>query len=186
MGRIILVRHGQTTWNRARIFRGRANVRLSELGRREAQCAAEALRDVPLRAVYCSPLLRAKETAEILAAPHRLPVIPDPAFLDVDFGDWTEFFESEIERRFRKEYETWRQTPHLMRFPRGENLEEVRLRAAARFRELAAAHAEEHVAVVSHRVALKLLLCEMKGLDNSHFNEMRIATCGIFTGNATL
>ena len=62
MGRIYLVRHGQTAWNKARIFRGRADVPLNEQGRREAACAAEALRAVPLTCVYTSPLSRARET----------------------------------------------------------------------------------------------------------------------------
>ena len=179
MTTIFLVRHGQTTWNRARIFRGRAEVRLSELGRKEAECVARSLADAPIRQVYTSPLHRARETADIVAEPHGAEVIPDPAFIDIDFGGWTEFWEFEVERRFPKEYELWRTAPHLVRFPRGESLDDVRRRAVARLYELAAARKDEQIALVSHRVVLKLLLCEARGLDNTHFNEMRVATGAI-------
>ena len=179
MGQIYLVRHGQTAWNKARIFRGRTDVQLNEQGRREAVCAARALRDVPLACVYTSPLSRARETAENIARLHGVSVCAEPAFVDIDYGRWTEYWDMEVRRKFRDQHELWERSPERMRFPGGESLQDVRARAVPRLGELAKRHGAEAVAMVSHRVVLKLLLCEAKGLDNSHFWDIRLDTAAI-------
>ncbi len=179
MGQIYLVRHGQTAWNRARIFRGRRDVRLNEQGRREALCAAQALRDVPFKRLYCSPLSRARDTAEILADGRGIRVVPDAAFTDLDYGEWTEYWDIEARRKFRELYHLWETSPHRVRFPGGESLEEVRRRAVQRLLEIAERHARETIGLVSHRVVLKLLLCQAKGRPNSTFWEIHLDTGAI-------
>jgi broad specificity phosphatase PhoE len=179
LGQIYLVRHGATAWNRAKIFRGRRDVPLDERGRLEAACAARALREVPLAAIYSSPLSRARDTAEAIAAGRGLTVIADEAFTDIDYGEWTEYWDIEARRKFGDQYRQWKESPHLVKFPGGESLDDVRRRAAPRLMELARRHPEGAIALVSHRVVLKLLLCEAKGLDNSHFWEVRLDTGAI-------
>ena len=179
MGRIYLVRHGQTAWNKARIFRGRRDVRLNEQGRREAARSAQALRDVNFKCLYASPLSRARETAEIIAAGRDLEIIPDSAFTDIDYGEWTEYWDVEARRKFGDQYKLWEDSPHLMKFPGGESLEDVRRRSVSRLMGLAEQHAGEIIGVVSHRAVLKVLLCEAKGLDNSHFWKVPLDTCAI-------
>ena len=179
MGQIYLVRHGETAWNKAKIFRGRRDIPLDEQGRLEAACAARALREIPLAAIYSSPLSRARETAETIAATRGLAVSADEAFTDIDFGEWTEYWDTEARRKFADQYRQWKQSPHLVKFPGGESLDDVRRRAAPRLMELARQHADATIALVSHRVVLKLLLCEAKGLDNSHFWEIRLDTGAI-------
>lgn len=189
MGRIYLVRHGETAWNKAKIFRGRRDIPLNEQGRREAACAAGALRRVSLAAVYSSPLSRARETAEMVAAGRGLAVIVDAAFTDIDYGEWTEYWDIEARWKFGDQYRQWKERPHLVKFAGGESLDEVRRRAAPRLRELALENPEGTIALVSHRVVLKLLLCEAKGLDNSHFWEVRLDTGAVSVleyGNGTL
>lgn len=176
MGRIYFVRHGQTAWNKAKIFRGRRDIPLDEQGRLEAACAARALCGVSLAAVYSSPLSRARETAEAIAAGHGLAVIVDEAFTDIDYGEWTEYWDIEARRKFGGQYRQWKESPHRVKFPGGESLDDVRRRAAPRLMELARRHPEGAIALVSHRVVLKLLLCEAKGLDNSHFWQVRLDT----------
>ena len=98
LGQIYLVRHGQTAWNKAKIFRGRRDVPLDEQGRLEAAAAAKALREVALGRIYTSPLSRARETAETIAAGQRTcEVVADDAFTDIDYGEWTEY--SDLEAR---------------------------------------------------------------------------------------
>ena len=179
MGRIYLVRHGQTAWNKAKIFRGRRDIPLDEQGCLEAACAARALRGVSLAAVYSSPLSRARETAEAIAAGRGLVVIVDEAFTDIDYGAWTEYWDIEARRKFGDQYRQWKESPHRVKFPGGESLDDVRRRAAPRLMELARQYPEGMIALVSHRVVLKLLLCEAKGLDNSHFWEVRLDTGAI-------
>ena len=179
MGQIYLVRHGQTAWNKAKIFRGRRDIPLDEQGRLEAACAARALRDVPFGRIYSSPLSRARETAETIADARGLAVIADEAFTDIDYGEWTEYWDIEARQKFGDQYRLWKESPHLVKFPGGESLDDVRRRAAPRLMELARQNPEGAIALVSHRVVLKLLLCEAKGLDNSHFWEVRLDTGAI-------
>jgi len=189
LGQIYLVRHGETAWNKAKIFRGRRDIPLNEQGRLEAACAARALREVPLAAIYSSPLSRARDTAEAVAAGHGLAVIVDEAFTDIDYGEWTEYWDTEARLKFGDQYRQWKESPHLVKFPGGESLDDVRRRAAPRLTELARQNPEGTIALVSHRVVLKLLLCEAKGLDNSHFWEVRLDTGAISVleyGNGTL
>jgi len=179
VGQIYLVRHGETAWNKAKIFRGRRDIPLNEQGRLQAACAANALRPVLLAAVYSSPLSRTRETAEMVAAGHGLAVIVDEAFTDIDFGEWTEYWDTEARLKFADQYRLWKEQPQLVKFAGGESLDDVRRRAAPRLRELARENAEATIALVTHRAVIKLLLCEAKGLDNSHFWRVRLDTGAI-------
>jgi broad specificity phosphatase PhoE len=179
LGQIYLVRHGETAWNKARIFRGRRDIPLDEQGRREAACAAQALRDVPLRRIYTSPLSRARDTAEAIAADRRIEVVQDAVFTDMDYGEWTEYWDVEAREKFGEQYRLWQEAPHRVKFPGGESLDDVRRRAASRLLALAREHLRDTIALVTHRVVLKLLLLEAKGLDNSHFWAVRLDTGAI-------
>ena len=103
----------------------------------------------------------------------------DEAFTDIDYGAWTEYWDIEARRKFGDQYRQWKESPQIVKFPGGESLDDVRRRAAPRLMELARQHPEGAIALVSHRVVLKLLLCEAKGLDNSHFWEVRLDTGAI-------
>jgi len=179
MGDIYLIRHGQTEWNKEKRFRGAFDVPLNDQGREEAACAAGALRDISLMRIYASPLSRAMETAQIVSSGRAIEVVADNAFLDIDYGEWTKMLDAQVQRKFPKLHVAWLKTPHLVRFPGGETLAEVRQRAVARLRELAAVFAGEAIAVVSHRVTLKLLLAAAKGLDDSHFWNIAVDTAAI-------
>ena len=108
-----------------------------------------------------------------------LDVIADEAFTDIDYGEWTEYWDTEARRKFGDQYRQWKESPHLVKFAGGEALDDVRRRAVPRLMELAQRHMEETIALVSHRVVLKLLLCEAKGLDSSHFWAVRLDTAAI-------
>ena len=179
LGRIYLIRHGRTAWNRRKIFRGRADVDLDELGQTQARCVAEALREVKLRRIYTSPLARTRETAAPLAEAKEVAARVDHAFTDIDYGTWTARSEKEVLASFPNLYERWKTQPHTIEFPDGESLQMVRSRAADRLRELAHQDRQMDIAVVTHRVVLKVLLCEARGLDNSHFWNVRVDPAGI-------
>ena len=88
MTRFVLVRHGQTEWNRVERFRGRKDLLLDATGLRQALAAALRIKDWPVAAVYSSPLRRALETAKVIANQLDLPVEPLDGLIDLDFGDW--------------------------------------------------------------------------------------------------
>lgn len=97
MTRILLVRHGQSTWNADGRWQGRADPPLSDLGRRQAEVAGDTLAELGITRVVASPLVRAHETATIIGAALGLPVEPDARLQERDAGEWTGKTRDEIE-----------------------------------------------------------------------------------------
>ena len=173
MTRVILVRHGQTEWNRVERFRGRVDIALNEVGLAQARALAERLADWPIAALYSSPLRRAVQTARPVAERLGLPVQLLPGIVDINYGDWQERTPAQVAEAYPDLYRRWREEPHLVRFPNGESLDEVRDRAIAALREVVARHDGQAILLVAHQVVNKVLVCAMLGLDNSHFWRIR-------------
>jgi broad specificity phosphatase PhoE len=180
MTEIILARHGETEWNVAEMFRGRADIELNETGRQQAELLAEHLSEPKIEAVYSSPLKRALDTAEAIARRHQLKVETSPGLIDCDFGQWQSLPLKEVKDRYKELYRQWAESPHLVKIPGGESLDGVRERALKVVNEIVARH-QERVVLVSHRVVNKVLICALLGLDNSHFWNIRLDTCGTTT-----
>jgi broad specificity phosphatase PhoE len=169
MTQIILVRHGRTPWNKDKIFRGTVDVPHDEVGREEARLAGEWLKTETIHAAYCSPLSRARETAESIAVHHGLPVQDLPGLTDLCYGDWQSVPLAEVKKRYAELYRQWETAPHTVRFPGGETLDEVRQRALAAVEEVLRRHPGQTVVLAAHRVVNKVLILAFIGLDNSHF-----------------
>ncbi len=179
MTKIYLVRHGTTEWNREEIFRGRVDCPLDETGRAEARAVAAYLQDLPIQGIYTSPLSRAAQTAEAIAAGRGIRVLPDPDFIDLDFGEWQGRPLKEIKETYPDLYRAWRDRPQEVSFPGGESLEQVRARAGEGLLRVARENPEKTVVIVSHRVITKILICVALGLDNSHFWQIKQDTTAI-------
>lgn len=172
MTRLIIVRHGQTEWNRVERFRGRADLELNPAGIRQAQAIAQRLPAWTPVAVYSSPLKRAWQTAAILAQPLGLGVEPLEGLIDMDFGTWQGLTPEEARARDPQLYRLWLEAPHRVRFPGGEGLEEVRGRAQQAVDRVSAAHPDSGVVLVSHKVVCKVLTLLLLDADNSHYWEI--------------
>ena len=85
--KIYLVRHGETAWNQVRRFQGHEDIPLNAYGRELAKSTAEALKEIPFDAAFCSPLSRAKETAEIILGERRTALKPDERLMEIAFGE---------------------------------------------------------------------------------------------------
>jgi len=167
--RFILVRHGQTGWNKEERFRGRADIELDETGLKQARLAAERIAEWEISAVYSSPLKRAKSTAQCIAERFGLSAVMLEGLNDMNFGEWEGLLVSEVREKHAKLFNEWRHNPERFAVPGGESLGDVSRRVVATIDELALKHEGETIAVVSHRVVCKVLLCHLLGLDNSHF-----------------
>jgi broad specificity phosphatase PhoE len=176
-----LIRHGQTDWNKASVFRGRADHPLNDTGWKEARAVAEALRDVSLDAVYASPLLRALGTVKYAAEERGLEVQPFPAVVDIDFGDWQGRPLSEVESQEAEDYRRWVEHPEQMVFPGGESLQETALRAADGVAGLVRKHPSGNIALCTHRVICKLLVLKLLSIDLSRFWQVKVDTASIST-----
>jgi broad specificity phosphatase PhoE len=160
---ILLARHGETDWNRDNRFQGHADEPLNETGREQARALAVALEGERLTAVYTSPLLRARETAEIVAAAFGLAPRTDPRLMEVDVGSWSGLTRDEIAVGFPEAYERWRGGLHG--WEGGETYEELAVRVLDALRDIAAAHAGEAVLVVGHGGTVRATLAHTDGLD---------------------
>ena len=178
MTEIILVRHGETEWNVAEVFRGQIDIDLNETGVKQAELLSEYLSTSAIEAVYSSPLKRALKTAEIIARTHKLKVNVDPELIDFNFGKWQGLSHQEVKEKYRDLYATWITHPEQVRMPDGETLEDVSQRAI-RVRNKVIENHRGTVVIVGHRVVNKVIICTLLGLGNSHFWKIRQDTCGI-------
>ncbi len=179
MTRVYLVRHGTTEWNKEEIFRGRLDCKLNETGQAEARGLAEYFADIPLQAIYSSPLSRAMETALPIARAKALPVAPRPEFIDMDFGEWQGRPLREVREKYSELYRLWRERPEAVHFPGGENLIQVRARAWEGLQEVVRENPEKTVLILAHRVITKVLICAGLGLDDSHFWHIKQDTTAV-------
>jgi phosphoserine phosphatase len=168
MTRLILARHGETAWNIEKIFRGRSEVELDDVGIRQAELLGKYLSDLKLDAIYSSPVRRALDTANIVARYQKTDVQVAQGLSDLDFGEWQSLREQEVRRRYPALLDEWHNSPHKVRMPGGESLEDVRRRAIEVVNDVLSRY-QGAVLLVSHRVVIKVLVCSLLGLDNSRF-----------------
>ncbi len=182
MGRVYLLRHGQTKWNREKIFRGQTDVPLNDFGRQQAKALSEALKKEGLKdpVFLSSPLERAHETAEIVAGLFtEFKVEIDRAFLDMCYGEWEGKALKEIEERYPELYQIWAEHPEKVIFPRGESLEDLADRGEEGIYRAATHNPEGDTVIVAHRAVNKALLCRLLGAGLGSFWKLRQDTACI-------
>ncbi len=169
--RILLVRHGETEWNRQQRFQGQIDVPLNSKGQDQARCAAEFLQSVSIDRAFSSPMLRPKETAEKILSKHPELVLEYIDELkEISHGLWEGKFEHEIEAEFPGELLRWQQTPGAVQMPEGENLLQVWDRVATAWQQMVNNIAPGATAlVVAHDAVNKAILCQVFNLDPASF-----------------
>lgn len=177
--RMLLLRHAETDWNRERRFQGWRDTPLSATGREQAESAARLLAASPLAAVWSSPLGRARETAAIIAAPHKLIVRESEAFKEMGFGEWEGLTGADVRARFPEAHRAWAETPHAAGWPGAETLDVVRSRALAGLGDLRAAHDGQTVCLVSHGITSRILILEALGLGLDRLWALQLSSTGI-------
>ncbi len=163
--RLYLVRHGATQLTAEDRFSGEAGVDLSDEGRWQVERLAERLSSEGINAVYCSPLGRTLETANILARPHDLvPVVRD-GLREISHGRWEGLTRREVEERYGEEYAAWESDPFTFAPQNGESGLCVLARALPVVREIIVNHANQCLLVVSHKATIRLILGSLLGFD---------------------
>ena len=164
MTELVLIRHGETDWNRELRWQGQTDVPLNPAGMRQAQAAAESLRGTNLEAIYTSDLQRARQTAEAVAAATGAHVRQDRRLREIALGAWEGMSFDEIHRRDGEALDLFRGDPASHRAPSGESVPEVRRRVLACLQEILRAFPDGRVAVVSHGLALAVVKVLLLGL----------------------
>ncbi len=175
--RLLLVRHGETEWNRQTKFQGQIDVPLNDNGRSQSRKAQEFLKDIKFDFAFSSPMLRPKETAEIILQPHpHIELQLLDGLREIGHGLWEGKLETEIEQTYPGELERWRTVPQEIQMPEGENLEQVRDRSIESWQQIVTSALNQQLQtglVVAHDATNKVLLCHVLGLDNKYFWNFR-------------
>ncbi|MGC8878211.1 MAG: histidine phosphatase family protein [Anaerolineae bacterium] len=180
MTTILLVRHGQTAWNREQRFRGRVDVPLDEMGLLQAAALGQRIAAAwKPAAIYASPLQRTLQTATPIAQACGLGIVSHAGLLDIDFGACTGLSEAEFAAHYPQLASAWYERPHTVRFPEGESLADVHQRAVDMLNEVVAHHPDHTVVLVTHLVVCRVLLCHFLDLETDHFWEFEPAPASL-------
>ena len=159
--RLLLVRHGETEWNRQKRFQGQIDVPLNNNGHAQARRASEFLANVKIDKAFSSPMLRPKDTAlEILSKHPHIKLELFEELKEISHGLWEGKFEHEIEAEFAGQLDIWQSQPETVQMPEGENLQQVWDRIAIIWQKIVeSVPAGETALVVAHDAVNKAILC---------------------------
>ena len=159
--RLLLVRHGETEWNRQKRFQGQIDVPLNNNGHAQARRASEFLATVKIDKAFSSPMLRPKDTAlEILSKHPDIKLELFEELKEISHGLWEGKFEHEIEAEFAGQLDIWQSQPETVQMPEGENLQQVWDRIATIWQKIVeSVPAGETALVVAHDAVNKAILC---------------------------
>ncbi len=174
---LVLVRHAVTAQT-GPMLTGRApGVDLSDDGRKQAAALADRLADLPVAAVYSSPIERTAQTADAVAGRHELPVRPLPGALEADYGEWTGGKLVDLAKTDL--WKTVQRAPSRARFPGGEALAEMQARIVGCLEAVVADHPGEIVVVVSHADPIKAAIAHYTGLHLDLFQRIVVSPASV-------
>jgi len=174
---LLLIRHGENEYVKTGKMAGRLpGVHLNERGQKQAQALGDALKDVPIKAIYSSPLERAMETAAPIASARNLKIIQEPDLMDTDIGKWQG--KSWRVLGLTKAWKIVQNAPSRFRFPEGESFPEAQLRIANVLERVVQIHKkpQDIVAVVFHADPIKLAVSHFIGMPLDHFQRLACDT----------
>ncbi len=174
---LLLIRHGLTDTTGKRLPGWAPGLHLSERGRDQAEALPERLAGVPIKGIYTSSLERCRETGAPLAKARGLTPVLRNDLRDSNPGDWTGRPLAQLART--KIWRTVQVAPSRFRFPGGESIPEVQVRAAAEAEQIAAAHPRDVVAVFSHADPIKLIVAHFLGLPLDLFQRVAIEPASV-------
>ncbi len=162
--RLYVARHGDVGLPAGqKYFEGQVDLPLSEIGVKQARRLAEGLRDVSLSGVFCSDLVRSRETARVIAAPHHLDSVAREDLREIHLGEWDGLSFAEVQRRYPGEFlERGRDIVHL-RPPGGESFLECSRRVRSALEEILRS-IDGDVLIVGHLGVNRLILCDALGI----------------------
>jgi probable phosphoglycerate mutase len=178
--RLIIIRHGESEWNRIGRYQGQADAPLSELGMQQAEALASRLRNEPFDAIYTSPLQRAAKTGAAVARYHpEVPFIVEPALLEIHHGDWQGLMIDEVKERFADGLNEWRAHPTRAQMPNGESFSNI-LKRVLDFKErLQTQHPNGIVLISTHDVVVKILVADALGMNMDRINRIWVTNASI-------
>lgn len=178
--RLIIVRHGESEWNRIGRYQGQADAPLSELGANQAEALAGRLQREKLSVIFSSPLQRAAKTAEAIARYHpQVPFQHAPALMEIHHGDWQGLMVNEVVERYGDGLREWRQHPTRVQMPNGESFSNI-LKRVLDFKErLCREYTNRTVLISTHDVVVKILVADALGMNMDRINRIWVTNASI-------
>ncbi|MBP8252252.1 MAG: histidine phosphatase family protein [Herpetosiphon sp.] len=178
--RLIIVRHGESEWNKIGRYQGQLDAPLSELGQQQAQALAERLKREKFDVIYSSPLQRAKNTALAIAEFHPdVPFHEDNALLEIHHGDWQGLYSKDVKAQYGAELREWQLYPTRSQMPNGESFTNI-LKRTIDFKErILVDHADQTVLLSTHDVVVKILVADALGINMDRINRLWITNASI-------
>jgi broad specificity phosphatase PhoE len=166
---IHFVRHGDTTQAAEGVFCGDLDPPLTEHGRAQAELVARAVASYGASALYSSPKLRARQTAEPIARACRLQPVVEPGLREIAYGTWEGRTEADIRASDPGAFQEWTVDPALVAPPGGESAFQIAGRALPVVARIRQEHRTGHVLVVSHKATVRVIVCALLGVPLARF-----------------
>jgi alpha-ribazole phosphatase len=177
--RLLLARHGETTWNRDGRYQGHSDPPLSAWGEAQAQALARRFSATEEIRIVASPLMRAQTTAHIIARPHNIPVTADHRLMELGYGEWEGLQQAAVKLKWPELLRQWKRTPQQVTFPGGESLQDMQQRVQS-FLEHTAAQSGT-VLAITHDGVVRMIVLAALGQPLSAFRDMRIENASVTT-----
>ena len=173
MARLLLIRHGRTRLHKDDRFWGKTDIPLSIIGIKQAGHLRDRLAAEKITAVYSSTLSRARVTAEIIAAGHKLEVKPSAELCECNFGYIEGLTYPEIKRLYPSLAEELNDRTAVT-FPGGESLDQLNKRVMTFLKRLEKHKPQDTVAVIAHGGPIRLIICNLLGFEQKHWQQLRV------------
>ena len=189
--RLILVRHGATDLNQQRRVQGLSNLGLNETGKRQAEALAQALKDVKVDTIYCSPLRRAQETAHIISHFHQVDVVTLEGLKELDVGEVDGMTYDEMRISHNEFFTKWMADFTAVRLPGGGTVPELRDQCCAAVKDILekqqtaagekCGDGDKVVVAVTHLFPIMSIICDTLGLALTYFRRFRLDVASMCT-----
>ena len=166
-----MVRHGQTAASRENRFSGSSDPPLTAVGEAMAEAFARAYASLTWDAIYTSPMLRTRQTAEALSRLTGVPATIEDGLKEIGYGDWEGLRQDEVKERWPEAFEYWADDVASRGTPGGETAFHVAARAMRVVEQIRSDHERGNVLLVSHKATLRVITCALLGLDVRLFRE---------------
>ena len=179
--RILLIRHGETDWNRIHRFQGRSDVPLNQKGSEQARALALALKHEPITAIYSSPLVRAIETARLIKMFHfSTPFFQEETLVEMDLGDFDGMEAKRWAAQFQDFRKAWQENPACVKMPGGESLKDVQIRAIDALERITNIYPSGSTLLIcSHNFVNLAIVCHALEISLNRFRDLQQDTAGI-------
>jgi broad specificity phosphatase PhoE len=173
--KLILIRHGETDFNRDGRIQGRGRQPLNSTGLTQAAAAGQAVSsETPFR-LYSSPLVRAMRTAESISEAAQVTVVPLEGVEELDTGEFEGFTGAQLRERYPEIMSRWDSDPGPTQMPGGESLRQVQDRAWKAVTDVARANPDQKVVIVTHNFPIQTIVCRALGMPLNNFRRVRVA-----------